>query len=265
MKDIYEHLDFQQQQINADQRQREHGNREYRTLLLGVATGGDRSYRTMPGLQNHIEEISVYESVPVPGAANAVLDAFSWMGFDAENSLTRKCGGDLIVTSSKAGKVVLEAVSMAGDNGWSKSGASANMPFSQALSYDLQPWRIRVITLGESTASSLMHCPTASPCQEQSFPCHGMATRLDSSIVAQVIVAKMPTIDAIASIVFDESLGASTQEREKACPSCSAGMHCKQMLSSQLPQPKGWFKTATQGAFLYAILHTVLATMLVVL
>ena len=71
-----------------------------RTLLLGVATGGDRSYRDNPALSSWVEEFGVYESTEVADALGLVRAALRWVG----------PRGSLVVTSSKSAKILAHAL-----------------------------------------------------------------------------------------------------------------------------------------------------------
>ena len=92
LRDIYAHLETQR-----------HLHGRVRTVVVGVATGGDRSYRTSPTLSKWIEEIGVYESVEVPDATALVGQTLSWI---------EAAGGDLMVTSSKSATVLARAINL---------------------------------------------------------------------------------------------------------------------------------------------------------
>ena len=70
------------------------------TLLLGVRSGGDRSYQADPALRASIEFIGVYDTRESPGAATAVQDALRWAG--------ARC--HVVVTSSKSAELVAQVV-----------------------------------------------------------------------------------------------------------------------------------------------------------
>jgi uroporphyrinogen-III synthase len=70
------------------------------TLLLGVRSGGDRSYRTDPILRTAIEFIGVYDTCEAPSATTAVMDALKWAG--------SRC--HVVVTSSKSAELVAQVV-----------------------------------------------------------------------------------------------------------------------------------------------------------
>ena len=70
------------------------------TLLLGVRSGGDRSYRADPVLRASIEFIGVYDTCESPDAATAVQDALRWAG--------ARC--HVVVTSPKSAELVAQVV-----------------------------------------------------------------------------------------------------------------------------------------------------------
>lgn len=90
LRDIYAHLESQP-----------HLHGRVRTVILGVATGGDRSYRTSTTLGSWIEELGVYETAEVTGATALVKQTLSWMGAS---------GGDLVVTSSKSAAILARII-----------------------------------------------------------------------------------------------------------------------------------------------------------
>ena len=122
MRDIYAHLETQR-----------HLHGRVRTVVVGVATGGDRSYRNSPTLSNWIEEIGVYESVEVSDATALVGQTLSWIG---------AAGGDLIVTSSKSATVLARAI---------------NLQFQSNGSHqaDIRLRHLRLVAQGPSTAATL--------------------------------------------------------------------------------------------------------------
>lgn len=72
------------------------------TLLLGVQSGGDRSYRVDPVLRTAIEFIGVYDTCPAPAATSAVKDTLGWAG--------SRC--HVVVTSSKSAALVAQVAQM---------------------------------------------------------------------------------------------------------------------------------------------------------
>jgi hypothetical protein len=70
------------------------------TVLMGVATGGDRSYRSDSMLSTLIEEFALYETVVAPEAAEAVRTALAWAGPWAH----------VVVTSSKSAQLLAMAL-----------------------------------------------------------------------------------------------------------------------------------------------------------
>ena len=72
------------------------------TLLLGVRSGGDRSYRVDPVLRTAIEFIGVYDTCVAPAATSAVKDALGWVG--------SRC--HVVVTSSKSAALVAQVAQM---------------------------------------------------------------------------------------------------------------------------------------------------------
>lgn len=122
LRDIYTHLESQP-----------HLHRHVRTVILGVATGGDRSYRTSPTLSEWIEELGVYESAEVFGATVLVRQTLSWLGPE---------GGDLVVTSSKSATVLARAIN-------AHCQSNATYPDYSRLRH------LRIIAQGPSTAATL--------------------------------------------------------------------------------------------------------------
>jgi hypothetical protein len=123
LRDIYTHLDAQPPSLRG----------HIQTVVLGVATGGDRSYRTNPTLSGWIEELGVYESAEVSSAAASVRQTLSWLGPD---------GGDLMVTSSKSATVLARAV-------------NEDLQSNATQQDDAKLRHLRVIAQGPSTAATL--------------------------------------------------------------------------------------------------------------
>ena len=103
-----------------------------RTLLLGVATGGDRSYRENPALSSWIEELGVYDSAEADDARTLVRAALRWAG----------PRGSLVVTSSKSARILARALGAC-------LGAS---PWEQEL---LGPGGLHIVAQGQTTATTL--------------------------------------------------------------------------------------------------------------
>ena len=109
-----------------------------RTLLLGVATGGDRSYRDSPVLRDAIEELPLYDSAETEEAVAQVRDALDWAG----------PAGDVVVTSSKSARILAKALKGEGK----RSAAEA----------DADAAGLRVVAQGPSTAAALQSALEAS-------------------------------------------------------------------------------------------------------
>lgn len=71
------------------------------TLLLGVRSGGDRSYRSDPVLRTAIDFIGLYDTCVAPGARAAVNAALGWAG-------ATRC--HVVVTSSKSAALLAQVV-----------------------------------------------------------------------------------------------------------------------------------------------------------
>jgi hypothetical protein len=146
--------------------------------LLGVCTGGDRSYRQSPALRGRIQEIATYESGPAPGALALLRAAVGWLG----------AGGEVVVTSSKAAALLLDAVAPAGTGAAGLdglSGAHTDLDAAGAaggVAALLQ--RSRIVALGASTAAAV-----AAAAARHGLVCSGL------------VAAASPTIGAIAEVI----------------------------------------------------------------
>ena len=245
--DVYEHLD-----CTAYAGSGEAGPPRARTLLLGVATGGDRSFRSIPNLKESIEVVHVYESAAVVGAIPAILAGLEWAGQGG--------GADLIVTSSKAASVLLAAVAswdecgpcspsssdsaVAADGVASaQQGGAAGVRGVRSGSDEEASWpsgvsvsggggggfanfaaacrlgKVRIITLGLSTACTVLsHQPPES--------CGGGTTVLTED--CSLVVAAAPSIEAVASIVS----AAGDAQAAGTCPASTALLAARRVAGS---------------------------------
>jgi hypothetical protein len=91
LRDVWDHLEQQHRLGHTD---------GIRTVLVGVATGGDRGYLARPVLRGAIEHWAIYDSVADAAAGPAIIEGLRWIG----------CGGYVVCTSSKTAEALAELV-----------------------------------------------------------------------------------------------------------------------------------------------------------
>lgn len=96
LRDVYDHLESIIIENDDDGR----GDRSPRTVLIGAASGGDRSYRERDSLRGVIEHWPIYDSCVAPDVPASITQALRWLG-------PRGC---VVVTSSKTAEVLARVV-----------------------------------------------------------------------------------------------------------------------------------------------------------
>jgi hypothetical protein len=169
LRDIYAHLETQPPPVGSGGR--------VRTVVLGVASGGDRSYRSSPILGNWIEELPVYDSTEGADAPALVRSTLSWLG---------PAGGDLIVTSSKSAAILARVLAEQFPADDTDRAASSPRP------------RFQLVAQGPSTAATL-HTALAAWVRLEAAEEEPKAG--DGAPSIEVVTPAAPNIEAITELL----------------------------------------------------------------